>query len=109
LATGCAVFLLVVFFALVVGIWVLTSLIGLLITLLIAGLIGWLADQIVPGRIPYGWLGAIVAGLLGSFIGGILLGEVGPTIGGISIIPALIGAIILAFVLEAIGKTQSTT
>ena len=104
--TGCALFLVVLFVVLVVGIWLVTSLVGLVITLVIAALIGWLADKIVPGQLPYGWLGAIVAGLLGSFLGGILLGDLGPTIGGISLVPALVGAIILAFIAEAIGKTE---
>ena len=32
------------------------SLLGLLVTLVIAALVGWLADKIVPGDLPYGWL-----------------------------------------------------
>lgn len=76
------------------------GLFGLLITLLIAAIVGWLADLIVPGRLPFGWLGAIAAGLLGSWLGSTLFGNIGPVVGGIPIISALIGAIILAFVLR---------
>ena len=98
--------LLVLLVIFVFGIWITASLIGLLITLLIAGLVGWLADKIVPGRIPYGWVGAIVFGLLGSWIGGILLGDAGPSLGGIDIFPALVGAVLLAFLADLIFKTS---
>jgi uncharacterized membrane protein YeaQ/YmgE (transglycosylase-associated protein family) len=83
--------------ALVGGLWLLANLIGVIITLFIAGMIGWLADQAVPGSIPYGWLGAIVAGLLGTFLGELILGGLGPDVAGISLIPAFVGAVILAF------------
>ncbi|MHB8992425.1 MAG: GlsB/YeaQ/YmgE family stress response membrane protein [Chloroflexota bacterium] len=77
---------------------------GVIVTLLIAGLVGWLADVIVPGRMPWGWLGAILAGLVGSWLGTALLGRMGPVIAGIPIIPALIGAIILALIVELVFK-----
>ena len=54
----------------------------------------------VPGDFPLGWLGSIVAGLVGAYIGGTLLGEIGPQIGGIYLVPAIIGAIILSFIVE---------
>ncbi|MGQ9676961.1 MAG: GlsB/YeaQ/YmgE family stress response membrane protein [Chloroflexota bacterium] len=80
---------------------------GFIVTLIIAGLVGWLADLIVPGRLPYGWIGAIAAGLLGAWLGTALLGAFGPSIAGIAIIPAIIGAIILAFLFDLIFKSYS--
>ncbi|MCL4466481.1 MAG: GlsB/YeaQ/YmgE family stress response membrane protein [Chloroflexi bacterium] len=74
-----------------------SGLIGLLVMLLVAGFVGWLADLLVPGQLPYGWLGAIVAGLLGAVIGTLLIGHVGPTVAGIPFVPALLGAVIVAF------------
>lgn len=44
---------------------------------------------------PFGIIGNIVAGLIGSAIGSKLLGEWGPILGGVPILPALIGSIIL--------------
>lgn len=84
--------------------WVLYGIVHLALMLFMAGLVGWLADQVVPGRLPYGWLGAIAAGLLGSWLGTLLLGHVGPQIFGIPFIPALVGAVILAFGLELAGR-----
>ena len=81
-----------------------TTLFGLLIMLLVAGFVGWLADLIVPGQLPYGWLGAIIAGLLGAWLGTLLIGNVGPSLAGIPFVPALLGAIILAFVANILLK-----
>jgi len=104
---GLAGILIALLLLLVIGIWLTSHLIGLIVMLFIAGIIGWIADQIVPGRLPYGWLGAIVAGLVGSWIGSLILGGFGPSLAGIAIIPALLGAIILAFIASAVTKATS--
>ena len=98
--------LVIVFLALVLAIWITFSLLGLIVTLLVAALVGWLADKIVPGRVRYGWIGSIVAGLLGSWLGTILLGNVGPSVGGIAVFPALVGAVILVFVVDLIAGSK---
>lgn len=99
------VLILVVLLALAIGgIWLTFSLVGVLVTVAVAAVVGWLADKIVPGDLPYGWLGAIVAGLVGSWIGTGLLGRTGPTIGGIAIVPAIVGAVLVAFVVEIVAK-----
>jgi uncharacterized membrane protein YeaQ/YmgE (transglycosylase-associated protein family) len=82
------------------------GLIGLALHLLMAGLIGALADAVVPGTIPWGWLGAILAGLVGSWLGVRLLGHLGPELFGISIIPGFLGALILAFALSFLTRTR---
>jgi uncharacterized membrane protein YeaQ/YmgE (transglycosylase-associated protein family) len=94
-------------FAFLLLIWLTASLLGLIVTLLIAGGVGWLAYQVVPGRLPYGWIGAVVAGLVGSWIGGILLGDAGPSIGGIDLVPAFIGAIVLAVIADLVFKSRA--
>ncbi len=102
-----AVVLIVLLILLAIGIWLTFNLVGLIVMLFVAGIIGWIADQIVPGRLPYGWLGAIVAGLVGSWVGGLILGGFGPSLAGITIIPAFLGAIILAFIASAVTKATS--
>ncbi len=83
---------------------------GFILMLVIAALVGWIADMVVPGDFPLGWIGSIVAGLVGAYIGGTLLGELGPQIGGIYIVPAIIGAIILSFLVELLlGATRRRT
>jgi uncharacterized membrane protein YeaQ/YmgE (transglycosylase-associated protein family) len=88
------------------------SLMHLLLMLVIAGIVGWLADAVVPGRLPWGWLGAILAGLVGSWLGVFLLGivglgHIGPAIAGVPIIPAFVGAVVLAFLADFAGKQMA--
>ncbi|ETJ34259.1 Transglycosylase associated family protein, partial [human gut metagenome] len=45
-----------------------------------------------------------VAGLIGSAIGSKLLGEWGPILGGVPILPALIGSIILILLVSLMAK-----
>jgi uncharacterized membrane protein YeaQ/YmgE (transglycosylase-associated protein family) len=88
--------------------WLTFNIIPFLMMLFIAGVVGWLADLIVPGQLPYGWLGAILAGLVGSWLGTLVLGHLGPTIFGISVLPALLGAIVLAFVAQFASKALAS-
>jgi uncharacterized membrane protein YeaQ/YmgE (transglycosylase-associated protein family) len=75
--------------------------IGLLFTLLIAGLVGWAADLVVPGRLPGGWVGAVLSGLIGGFVGTWLFHVLsiplpGLVLFGVNLIPAFVGAVIIA-------------
>jgi len=108
--------LLVLLLVVVVAMAITFSVIHLAWMLLIAGFVGYLADVIVPGRLPWGWLGAILAGLVGSWIGVALfnllhlprwLEVIRP--GGIPLIPALVGAIIVAFLANALAKNTAGT
>ncbi|MBI2863182.1 MAG: GlsB/YeaQ/YmgE family stress response membrane protein [Chloroflexi bacterium] len=78
--------------------------VGVIFTLIMAGIVGWLADLIVPGRLPFGWIGAIVAGLIGSGLGARFLGNIGPVIAGIPFISALIGTVVVAFIVNLAMK-----
>ncbi len=88
--------------------WITANIIGVIFTLFIAGAIGWLAESLLPGqRLPYGWLGAILAGLVGSWIGPLLVGHIGPVIARIPVIPAIIGAIVVVAVVKLLQGGSS--
>src|ERR1700694_4090781 len=77
------------------------TLVGLLFTLIMAGLVGWAADLVVPGRLPGGWFGAVLSGLIGGFIGTWLFGVLGIhdpgfTLFRVDLIPAFVGAVVIA-------------
>src|ERR671936_2528437 len=103
---GCLLFLILLVLLAGAGMWLTIGLIGLAMTLLVAGVIGWAADAIIPGQLPGGWLGAVLAGVLGGFVGHLLFalfgvsGRVGPTLFGIEIVPAFVGAVIIAAAAE---------
>jgi uncharacterized membrane protein YeaQ/YmgE (transglycosylase-associated protein family) len=83
------------------------GIIGLALYLFMAGLIGALADAVVPGTLPWGWVGAVLAGLLGSWLGTLVLGHLGPSLFGVPVIPAFLGALVLAFALSALTRSRT--
>ena len=69
-------------------------------SLIVGGLLGWFASLITGRDVPGGVIGNIIAGIIGSWIGTKLLGSFDYVIGGFAIIPALIGAVILIFIVS---------
>ena len=69
---------------------------------IIGALIGVIASAITSRDMPLGWIGNIIAGLLGSWIGESLLGSWGPSLAGLAIIPSIIGAVVFVLIVSAI-------
>jgi uncharacterized membrane protein YeaQ/YmgE (transglycosylase-associated protein family) len=75
---------------------------GIIWTLLIGFVAGWLAGRIAKGR-GFGVLGNIVVGLLGALVGRFLLGGfflAGGLLG--ELLSALVGSLILLFLLRLV-------
>ncbi|HDV4620676.1 TPA: GlsB/YeaQ/YmgE family stress response membrane protein, partial [Bacillus anthracis] len=66
--------------------------------------IGAIASSITGKNFPGGMFGNIIAGLLGASLGGKLFGSFGPSFGGIHVVPALLGAIVLIFIVSFVVK-----
>ena len=81
---------------------------GLIWTLIVGGVLGAIAGAIMGRDIPGGIIGNIIAGFIGSWLGTTLLNEFGPEIGGFYIIPALIGAVILIFIVSLILRSMGS-
>ena len=79
---------------------------GFLWSLIIGGIIGWLAGMILGKDIPGGIIGNIIAGFIGGWLGGVILGNFGPVIGDFYIFPALIGAVVLVFLVSMILRSS---
>jgi uncharacterized membrane protein YeaQ/YmgE (transglycosylase-associated protein family) len=108
---GCLIALILVAVLLGVGMWATVELTGLLLTLLVAGLIGWAADLVMPGRLPGGWLGAVLTGIVGGFVGNLVfsllhLQHIGPTLFRIEVVPAFVGALILAGLAQLVTSNR---
>lgn len=86
---------------------------SLLITLLLAGLVGWIASIIMHTDAQMGWLANIIVGIIGGFIGTALLGFIAPatpTDNGLSlsgIVVGVIGACIAIFIWRAISARRA--
>jgi uncharacterized membrane protein YeaQ/YmgE (transglycosylase-associated protein family) len=77
-----------------------------IIMVLVLAFVGWVIDLVVPGKMPMGWIGGVIAAIIGGIIGGWLFGNFGPAITWngytLSIIPAILGGIILGFIVRFI-------
>jgi len=74
--------------------------------LIIGGVLGWLAGVILGKDIPGGIIGNIVAGIVGSWIGSMVLGNWGWRVSNFYVFPALIGAVVLIFIVSIILKSM---
>ena len=73
---------------------------GLIWTLVVGAVIGAIAGAITSRGAAMGWIGNIIAGLIGSWLGESLLGSWGPSLAGIALIPSIIGAIVLVLIVS---------
>ncbi|WP_313799114.1 GlsB/YeaQ/YmgE family stress response membrane protein [Cytobacillus sp.] len=73
-------------------------------SLIIGGIIGWIAGMVVGRDIPGGVFGNIIAGFVGAWLGSLILGNWGPVVAEFAIIPALIGAVVLVFLLSLVMR-----
>ena len=94
---------------LILGIWLafwfIGNAMGFLLMLLVAALIGFTADALVPGRqISHGWMGAMGAGLIGSWLGTLMIGRIGPVLMGVPLLPAFVGAVVLVVLVSFLRK-----
>lgn len=82
------------------------TLVGFLILLVVAAIAGACGELIAGAKVPGGWIGSIIAGLIGAWLGGLIV-HVGPIIEGVQIIPAIIGAALFVVVLRLLmGATR---
>jgi uncharacterized membrane protein YeaQ/YmgE (transglycosylase-associated protein family) len=78
---------------------------GWLITLIIGGIVGWLASIVMKTSAQMGLIANVLVGIVGSFLGFWAAGALGiaPTGGILRFIVALVGALALIFILRALG------
>jgi len=76
-----------------------------LITLIIGGIVGWLASIVMKTNAQMGLIANVLVGVVGSFLGFWAAGVLGiaPTGGILRFIVALVGALALIVILRALG------
>jgi len=76
-----------------------------IITLVIGGVIGWLASLVMKTDAQMGLIGNVVVGIVGSWLGFWLAGLLGIGAGSAiaGYVIAVIGAAVLIFILKAVG------
>ena len=66
--------------------------------IIVAAICAWIAEAIVPGAIPGGFLASAIVGIIGAWLGTALFGHLGPNLAGVPLLPAIIGSAILVFI-----------
>ncbi len=76
-----------------------------ILTLVIGGIVGWLASIVMKTNAQMGLIANVVVGVVGSLLGTWLAGLLGlaPTGGFVRFLVAIAGAALLIFVLRALG------
>lgn len=67
---------------------------SLIITIIIVGIV----EMVSRTKLPYGWLGNIVVGMIGGVLGQILLGQWGLSLAGVYVFQTFIGALVLIII-----------
>jgi uncharacterized membrane protein YeaQ/YmgE (transglycosylase-associated protein family) len=76
-----------------------------IITIIVGGIIGWLASMIMKTNVQMGIIANVVVGIIGSSLGFWVAGILGLTTGGpiMGWVVAVLGAALLIFLLKAVG------
>jgi len=81
-----------------------------IISLIIGGVVGWLASIVMKTNAQMGWIANVLVGVAGSMLGYWIAGLLGfAAIGGIArFIVAIAGAVLLIFILSKLGVLRKT-
>jgi uncharacterized membrane protein YeaQ/YmgE (transglycosylase-associated protein family) len=84
---------------------------NIIVTLIIGGVIGWLASIVMRANAQMGILANIIVGIIGSFLGVYVAGALGLQTYGVaaSWIVAVLGAALLIWILRALGVFSGLT
>ncbi len=76
-----------------------------IITLIIGGVVGWLASMVMKTNAQMGWIANVLVGIAGSFLGYWLAGQLGIGAPGgiVGFLVAIGGAVLLIVILRALG------
>ena len=77
---------------------------NLIVTLIIGGVLGWLASIVMKTNAQMGLIANIVVGVVGAWLGGWLAGSLGIAAQGFgAYIVSVVGAVILIAILKVLG------
>ena len=76
-----------------------------IITLIIGGVVGWLASILMKTNVQMGLIANVLVGIVGSLLGYWLAGQLGlaPTGGILRFVVAVVGAALLIWILRMLG------
>lgn len=83
---------------------------SLIISLIVGGIVGWLASIVMKTNAQMGWIANVLVGVVGSAIGFWIAGTLGLAAGGgiVRFLVAIAGAVLLIVILRALGVFKKT-
>lgn len=78
---------------------------GWIISLIIGGIVGWLASMVMKTDAQMGWIANVLVGVVGSTLGFWIAGALGmaPAGGIMRFVISIVGAVLLIFILRKLG------
>ena len=78
---------------------------GWIISLIIGGIVGWLASMFMNTDAQMGWIANVLVGVVGSMLGFWIAGALGmaPAGGIMRFVISIVGAVLLIFILRKLG------
>jgi uncharacterized membrane protein YeaQ/YmgE (transglycosylase-associated protein family) len=78
---------------------------GWIISLIIGGIVGWLASMVMKTDAQMGWIANVLVGVVGSMLGFWIAGALGmaPAGGVMRFVISIAGAVLLIFILRKLG------
>ena len=80
------------------------TILGFILFLIVASVCSWIAEYFAPAQMPGGFWGAALAALKGGWIGEASLGRRSPQYGRVYVLPTILGATVLVFMLSLFSK-----
>jgi uncharacterized membrane protein YeaQ/YmgE (transglycosylase-associated protein family) len=83
---------------------------GLILSLIVGGIVGWLASMVMKTNAQMGLFANVLVGVIGSMLGFWLAGLVGIAAGGtvMRLLVSVAGAALLIFILQKLGLFKKT-
>ncbi len=81
-----------------------------IISLIIGGIVGWLASIVMKTNAQMGLIANVLVGVVGSILGYWIAGQLGIVAAGslLGFVIAIIGAVLLIFILQKLGLFKKT-
>ena len=79
---------------------------GFIVLLIVAAIVGAVAEALAGVKVGAGWVGTIIVGLIGAWVGSVLF-RIGPLIGGVYLISAILGSFVLVLLLKMISARRA--
>lgn len=76
------------------------EIISFILFVIVAAICALIAERMVPGKVPGGFLTAAVFGVIGAWIGSKIMGPFGPDLAGVPLVPCILGSAVLVFLLS---------